>query len=88
MHSSPNIKKEVLAAGALQPVIGLLRYCHFLLSFYVCDFEFYVKCCKWKVIASFFNVSLAFHILITKAIPFVFIQFYCVVYLWLFFLGK
>lgn len=26
VHSSPNIKKEVLAAGALQPVIGLLRY--------------------------------------------------------------
>ena len=26
MHSSPDIKKEVLAAGALQPVIGLLRY--------------------------------------------------------------
>ncbi|KAL0371310.1 UNVERIFIED_CONTAM: arm repeat protein interacting with a [Sesamum angustifolium] len=25
VHSSPNIKKEVLAAGALQPVIGLLR---------------------------------------------------------------
>nr|GMD22152.1 ARM REPEAT PROTEIN INTERACTING WITH ABF2-like [Ipomoea batatas] len=24
VHSSPNIKKEVLAAGALQPVIGLL----------------------------------------------------------------
>lgn len=26
VHSSPNIKKEVLLAGALQPVIGLLRY--------------------------------------------------------------
>lgn len=26
VHSSVNIKKEVLAAGALQPVIGLLRY--------------------------------------------------------------
>ena len=26
VHSSPNIKKEVLNAGALQPVIGLLRY--------------------------------------------------------------
>lgn len=26
VHSSPNIKKEVLAAGALQPVIGLLRH--------------------------------------------------------------
>jgi len=26
VHSSPNIKKEVLFAGALQPVIGLLRY--------------------------------------------------------------
>lgn len=26
VHSSPNIKKEVLAAGALQPVIGLLTY--------------------------------------------------------------
>ena len=26
VHSSPNIKKEVLHAGALQPVIGLLRY--------------------------------------------------------------
>ncbi|RZS01895.1 hypothetical protein BHM03_00031845 [Ensete ventricosum] len=25
VHSSPNIKKEVLLAGALQPVIGLLR---------------------------------------------------------------
>lgn len=25
VHSSPNIKKEVLIAGALQPVIGLLR---------------------------------------------------------------
>lgn len=35
VHSSPNIKKEVLLAGALQPVIGLLRYvltlgsCHY-----------------------------------------------------------
>lgn len=28
VHSSPNIKKEVLAAGALQPVIGLLRFVH------------------------------------------------------------
>jgi hypothetical protein len=28
VHSSPNIKKEVLNAGALQPVIGLLRYGH------------------------------------------------------------
>ncbi|CAI0466232.1 unnamed protein product [Linum tenue] len=27
VHSSPNIKKEVLAAGALQPVIGLLSSC-------------------------------------------------------------
>ncbi|WRX21236.1 BTB/POZ domain - like 10 [Theobroma cacao] len=27
VHSSPNIKKEVLAAGALQPVIGLLTSC-------------------------------------------------------------
>ncbi|KAA8527574.1 hypothetical protein F0562_034711 [Nyssa sinensis] len=27
VHSSPNIKKEVLLAGALQPVIGLLRSC-------------------------------------------------------------
>jgi len=26
VHSSPHIKKEVLTAGALQPVIGLLRY--------------------------------------------------------------
>ena len=26
VHSSPNIKKEVILAGALQPVIGLLRY--------------------------------------------------------------
>jgi hypothetical protein len=26
VHSSPNIKREVLAAGALQPVIGLLRF--------------------------------------------------------------
>jgi len=26
VHSSPNIKKEVLLAGALQPVIGLLRF--------------------------------------------------------------
>lgn len=26
VHSSPTIKKEVLFAGALQPVIGLLRY--------------------------------------------------------------
>lgn len=26
VHSSPNIKKEVLQAGALQPVIRLLRY--------------------------------------------------------------
>lgn len=26
VHSSPSIKKEVLAAGALQPVIGLLRF--------------------------------------------------------------
>lgn len=26
VHSSVNIKKEVLNAGALQPVIGLLRY--------------------------------------------------------------
>ncbi|KAF9590714.1 hypothetical protein IFM89_036838 [Coptis chinensis] len=25
VHSSPNIKKDVLVAGALQPVIGLLR---------------------------------------------------------------
>lgn len=36
VHSSPNIKKEVLQAGALQPVIGLLRCvaifnsCHYL----------------------------------------------------------
>ncbi|CAI0559879.1 unnamed protein product [Linum tenue] len=27
VHSSPNIKKEVLAAGAIQPVIGLLSSC-------------------------------------------------------------
>ena len=27
VHSSPNIKKDVLFAGALQPVIELLRYC-------------------------------------------------------------
>jgi hypothetical protein len=27
VHSSPNIKKEVLNAGALQPVIGLLSSC-------------------------------------------------------------
>ncbi|OAY83690.1 ARM repeat protein interacting with abf2, partial [Ananas comosus] len=27
VHSSPNIKKEVLSAGALQPVIGLLSSC-------------------------------------------------------------
>ncbi|KAI8004795.1 ARM REPEAT PROTEIN INTERACTING WITH ABF2 [Camellia lanceoleosa] len=27
VHSSPNIKKEVLVAGALQPVIGLLSSC-------------------------------------------------------------
>ena len=26
VHSSPSIKREVLAAGALQPVIGLLRF--------------------------------------------------------------
>lgn len=26
VHSSVNIKKEVLLAGALQPVIGLLRF--------------------------------------------------------------
>lgn len=26
VHSSPNIKKDVLRAGALQPVIELLRY--------------------------------------------------------------
>jgi hypothetical protein len=26
VHSSVNTKKEVLAAGALQPVIGLLRW--------------------------------------------------------------
>lgn len=26
VHSSPSIKKEVLSAGALQPVIGLLRW--------------------------------------------------------------
>ena len=25
VHSSPNIKKEVISSGALQPVIGLLR---------------------------------------------------------------
>ncbi|KAF5941738.1 hypothetical protein HYC85_019380 [Camellia sinensis] len=31
VHSSPNIKKEVLVAGALQPVIGLLSYA-FILS--------------------------------------------------------
>ncbi|XP_061989402.1 ARM REPEAT PROTEIN INTERACTING WITH ABF2-like isoform X1 [Rosa rugosa] len=29
VHSSPNIKKEVLLAGALQPVIGLLSSCCF-----------------------------------------------------------
>lgn len=29
MHSSPNIKKEVLVAGALQPVIGLLRFVNY-----------------------------------------------------------
>lgn len=35
VHSSVNIKKEVLAAGALQPVIGLLRFWRNLLVFYV-----------------------------------------------------
>jgi len=29
VHSSPDIKKEVIRAGALQPVIGLLRYAYF-----------------------------------------------------------
>ncbi|XP_045804778.1 ARM REPEAT PROTEIN INTERACTING WITH ABF2-like isoform X2 [Trifolium pratense] len=28
VHSSPNIKKEVILAGALQPVIGLLSSCY------------------------------------------------------------
>jgi hypothetical protein len=32
VHSSPNIKKEVLFAGALQPVIGLLRYINIMSS--------------------------------------------------------
>lgn len=36
VHSSPNIKKEVLLAGALQPVIGLLRYDQILDSHYCC----------------------------------------------------
>ena len=36
VHSSPNIKKEVLLAGALQPVIGLLRYCLILNSCHLC----------------------------------------------------
>ncbi len=33
VHSSVNIKKEVLAAGALQPVIGLLRSVIFCFKF-------------------------------------------------------
>lgn len=35
VHSSPNIKKEVLIAGALQPVIGLLRY-HIMKVYHLC----------------------------------------------------
>jgi hypothetical protein len=35
VHSSVNIKKEVLAAGALQPVIGLLRFSMTLFVFEV-----------------------------------------------------
>ena len=35
VHSSVNIKKEVLAAGALQPVIGLLRY------------KMWLRSCQW-----------------------------------------
>jgi hypothetical protein len=38
VHSSPNIKKEVLLAGALQPVIGLLRYAPTLDSLFYCIF--------------------------------------------------
>ena len=32
VHSSPDIKKEVIRAGALQPVISLLRYAYFSTS--------------------------------------------------------
>ena len=35
VHSSPDIKKDVIRAGALQPVIGLLRYAYFLYSVFL-----------------------------------------------------
>ena len=47
VHSSPNIKKEVLLAGALQPVIGLLRCvpilnsCHYSMSIFFVSSYYY-----------------------------------------------
>ena len=49
VHSSPHIKKEVLLAGALQPVIGLLRYCwpaHCCLFLLTHSFHNIIVCCK------------------------------------------
>ena len=54
VHSSPNIKKEVLAAGALQPVIGLLRYCYFLLSFMFVTLGFMWNVASRKLLLVFF----------------------------------
>jgi hypothetical protein len=45
IHSSPNIKKEVLNAGALQPVIRLLRYnCHMQLMMNPCNLLYVFVC--------------------------------------------
>lgn len=52
VHSSPNIKKEVIAAGALQPVIGLLRYCFVLIFLFICDYLLYEKCWKLTVVTT------------------------------------
>lgn len=50
VHSSPNIKKEVLLAGALQPVIGLLRLVFLIFSLLVALFSvtMLLMCCNVK----------------------------------------
>lgn len=50
VHSSPNIKKEVLLAGALQPVIGLLRLVFPIFSLLVALFSvtMLLMCCNVK----------------------------------------
>lgn len=68
VHSSPNIKKDVLVAGALQPVIGLVRcvrvgliHPRCIFSFWIISIQIYIYRCMYSRHAQI-NVSTFFFI--------------------------